>query len=93
MGYEDMDDTKFMALEWHCLNNIQVPCRFQDIDSWWPSIILDGTECGGKWVVTIVEHVESRFAELMRTLLPFAMKMAVVTFRDTFAIFRAQSSK
>ena len=59
MGNEDMDDTKFMALEWHCLNNIQVSCRFQDIDSWWPSIISDGTECGGKWVVTIVENVES----------------------------------
>ena len=36
--------------------------------SWLPSIIPDGTECGGKWVVTIVENVESRFAESMRTL-------------------------
>ena len=32
------------------------------------SIIPDGTECGGKWVVTIVENHESRFAESMRTL-------------------------
>ena len=48
-----------MALP-HRISNPQI--------SWWPSIIPDGTECGGKRVVTIVENVESKFAESMRTL-------------------------
>ena len=72
LGNRDMDDTKFMALEWHCLlgnGSASIIFRISIPQiSWWPSIISDGTECGGKWVVTIVEHVESRFAELMRTL-------------------------